>query len=142
MALVYATAEEIGASLVLALKPGIVGNNALQRVDRQHAEDFNNAEYPSAFVNDVRREITRVLKDVVRVVHSFDIVVFNRSEEGDLATKINSLINDTSEALINDPTRGGIAYNTRIIRVVTDGGAYEPIYVAAFEVEVYYLARK
>jgi hypothetical protein len=141
MPLVYATPEQIGASLETALK-SIVGVNKLQRVDRQHHEDFDNYAYPSGYINDVRRDITRVLKNVLKVVHTFDIIVFGRSEGGDLATLLNTLMDDSCAAIIADPTRGGIAYNTRVLRTDTDEGFYEPVYVAAIMVEVHYLARK
>jgi hypothetical protein len=45
MDLVYATAEQIGASLESALR-SITGGNELHRVDRQFSEDFNNYEFP------------------------------------------------------------------------------------------------
>lgn len=141
MALIYATAEQIGENLRTTML-GIVGVNNPKRVDRQHHEDFNNYAYPSCYINDVRRDITRILKDVILVKHTFDIIIFGRSEGGDMATLLNSLIDDSCGAIISDPTRGGFAYDTRIIRIDTDEGYYEPVYVAALAVEVYYLARR
>jgi len=142
VSLAYTTAEAVASHLRGTILTVVDGDGVkMKECDRQHMEKFDNYDYPSSFLNDVNRVRERLLKDVAKVTHSFAVVVFHRSEEGNLSTILNALVRDTVDKLTSDPTRGGIARNTRVARIDTDEGFLEPHCAAILQVEVVYLSQ-
>lgn len=137
--LIYTTKEAITQHLEDTITTMIQAQNPNGKVDRQHFEDFGNYEYPSAFLNEVRDTPKRYARDLTKMVSMYTIILFDHSEAEELSTKLNSLVKLGKEALLESPTRGGIAYNTNIVSIDTDEGFLFPHCVAVFTVEVTYL---
>ena len=113
----YTTAEDVLADLVTDIKAVVIGSETMKNCERHHQEDYENYEYPSSFLNDVRRDRTRFLQDVIKVLHTIVVVVFDHSEAGDLGTKLDALIRATVDKILDDVTRGDKTYNTKVVRV-------------------------
>jgi hypothetical protein len=111
----------------------------MQKVDRQHYENFANYAYPSAFLNDLRESRQYFLKDVIKVVWSVSIVAFDYSEGEGLSTKLNSLLKLVKAKIGSDPTLQGQCYTTKITSVDTDRGFLFPHCVGIFILEIMYL---
>jgi|GEM_PF-5239438 len=137
----YTTAEDVLLDLVADIKTVSVNGRTMKDCERHHQEDYENYEYPSSFLNDVRRDRMRFLQDVIKVTHTIVVVVFDYSEEGDLGTKLDALIRATVDKILDDVTRGTKVYNTKVVRVVTDEGFLEPHCVGILTLEVSYLSR-
>lgn len=137
----YTTAEDVLADLVTDIKAVVIGSETMKNCERHHQEDYENYEYPSSFLNDVRRDRTRYLQDVIKILHTVVVVVFDYSMEGDLGTRLDALIRATIDKILDDVTRGNKVYNTKVVRVVTDEGFLEPHCVGILTLELTYLSR-
>lgn len=137
MALVYTTPEAVFAKIETILIAA-----GFKRVDRQHVEDFNNYEYPSAFLNDVTRNRIEVCQNVSHYNPHYGVIVaFTRDDTGSMQTTLNSLIATTISAFSADRTLGGLVTALRTKKVTTDQGYYAPHCVAIIPFEVEYLER-
>jgi hypothetical protein len=134
----YGTREEVASSLELSL----ISVAGMKKVDRQHFENFANYQYPSAFLNEVRDTRQAFLKNVIKVQGMYTAVLFDKSEAGDLSTKLNSLVNLGLTAILTDVTRGGKAYNTTVVAIDTDEGFMAPHCVAILTIQVLYLSQR
>ncbi len=138
MALNFATREEVATGIVNAISTV----SSLQLVERQHQEITDDITYPVAYVNEVREERTRLLKDVIKVDAQFAIVVAGKSDDGsDMSTILNSLVASVSAALLSDLTLGGKVYNLRVTAIDTDEGFLAPYCVGVMTVRVEYYSQ-
>lgn len=137
MSVYYGTKEGIATDVYNSL----VSLYAAARVERQYMEQ-GNYSYPAVFMNDMTEERTRYLKDVVLVKWTLALILFVYDEGSTLSTTLNTEIAKVCDKLNNDPTRGGIAYNTKILRVDTAEGFKIPHGVAIVSVEILYLSQK
>jgi hypothetical protein len=119
----------------------ILHTAGMQRVDRQHYEDFDNYTYPSAFINDIRETRRGFLHDVWRVNWTVAIVAFDYSEAAVLSTKLNVLLKTIKTAVNNDYTLNGQAYSIVIDDVSTDAAIAFPHCVGLFSVSIMYLEK-
>jgi hypothetical protein len=113
--------------------------SGMQKVDRQHYENFSNYKYPSAFLNDLRESRQYFLQDVIKVTWSVAIVAFDYSEGEDLSTKLNALLKKVKTAIDADPTLQNQCYYVKIASVDTDRGFHFPHCVGIFILEIMYL---
>jgi len=110
-----------------------------QTVDRQYVEPGNYG-YPSIYINDTSQTRKRILKDVVLIEWTINLVLFVYDEGSTLSTTINTELDRVCDKLKDDPTRGGLAYNTEIERI--DLEFEKPHAVALFTIKVIYLGQK
>lgn len=141
MGIHFGNKETMLAKLETNIGAIVVGARSMKKVDRQHYENFENYEYPSAFINDVREPRTPYLKDVVKVLWSVVVIVFDHSEGDDLSTKLNALIAATKAKLKSDTDLNGQAYTVKTVQIDTDEGFLFPHCVAIFTLEILYLSQ-
>jgi len=101
----------------------------IQFVDYQRVYNsgIDKDKYPGVFINDLRTDKTRVLKDVVRNIFTVGIVGFVWvDDDEDLATELNSFMESVKDKLMEDNTRSSNAYDTRITTIETDAGSRHP----------------
>ncbi|MBW2037190.1 MAG: hypothetical protein JRI41_06895 [Deltaproteobacteria bacterium] len=138
MALRFATREEVAVGIVNAISTV----SALQLVERQHQEITSNVSYPLAYVNEVREERTRLLKDVIKVSAQFAIVVADKSDDGsDMSTILNTLVASVAIALLEDLTLDSKVYNLKVSAIDTDEGFLAPYCVGVMTVRVDYYSQ-
>lgn len=137
MAIYYGDKE----TMMARLEANIEAITGMQRVDRQHYEDFNNYAYPSAFINDIREDRTYILQDVVKVDWSVVVIAFDMSESENLDTKLNALTKLVKAKLHSDTTLNSKAYTLTIGGVDTDRGFMFPHCVAIFSLNIMYLEK-
>jgi hypothetical protein len=137
MGIYFGTREAIAAWLESAL----LGISGMKRVDRQHMENFENYEYPSAFLNELRESRKYVCSDVLLITASYTVVIFSKSEDGNMSTLLNTLITQGLTALTSDGSAGGVAYGVEVASISTDQGFMEPHCAAIFMVNVSYLGQ-
>ena len=102
-------------------------NNDISLVDWQRlVASANRDDYPGCFINDVRLEKTKLLKDLYKNLFIVELVGFVWDETGNLETTLNSFIEDVAKAMMSDPTRNNNAFDTVITAVDTDVGTYNP----------------
>jgi hypothetical protein len=136
MSLRYTTPEAVMAYLEARVRL-ITGVNT---VERQRAERFENFEYPSAFINDVRRDRQVACYDLTKVTHTFAVIVFTRLESN-MITGLNALVENAVTNILADPKCGGLTYSFDVTRVDTDSGVLHPLAAAIIMVEAVYLTR-
>jgi len=84
-------------------------------------------DYPGCFINDVRVDKTRLLKDIVK--NSFGAAIPGwvwADDDENLITKLNAWVETIKDKIMEDPTRGSKAYDTLITSIETDGGSRHP----------------
>ncbi len=94
-------------------------------------------KYPGIYINDIREDKEYLLSDIVRNTFSIALVGWVlASAREDLATKMNSFIEDVKDAIRTDPTRNSKAYDTKITSIQTDGGTRHPqgMFIIAIQV--------
>lgn len=83
--------------------------------------------YPGCFINAVRTDKKRLLKDIVRNNLAVALVGWVwATDDEDLLTKLNTFINSVRAKVIADPYRNSNALNTAIRSITTDGGSRHP----------------
>lgn len=108
-------------------------------VDYQRVYDagINYERCPGVFINHIRTDKKKILKNVFRNEMSIAIVGWVWAAEGtSLGTILNTFIEQVKTAIITDPTRGSKAYTTEPQYVQTDGGSIHPQgqFIAIFDV--------
>jgi len=122
------TAEEILANLYSVLT-GITGTWKLEFCDYQRVEasGVNPEDYPGVYINNLRIDKERLLKNLVRNVFTVVLVGWMwASEDGKLATEMNDFIEKVKDTVMLDPYRNSKAYDTQIKIIATDAGSRYP----------------
>lgn len=82
---------------------------------------------PGVYINDVRIDKEKILDDVVKNTFTAAIVGFVYARSGEvLSTILNIFMEQVKDAVILDRSRGGKAYDTKILIVETDAGSRYP----------------
>lgn len=127
MAIYYGkgTKENILANLGTVLNT-ISGINFVD-YQRMYNSGITKEKYPGVFINDVRTDKDRILKDVVKNMFTVGFVGFVWVDEGeDLSTAMNAFMESVKDKVMLDNTRDSNAYDTRIIVIETDAGSRFP----------------
>jgi hypothetical protein len=83
--------------------------------------------YPGCFINSVRTDKQRLLKDIVRNVFAVAIVGWEWADQNEnLITVLNTFIDAVKVKVMTDTTRGSKALSTEIRSITTDGGSRHP----------------
>lgn len=101
----------------------------IQFVDFQRiqASGIDPTKYPGCFINSVRTDKQRLLKDIVRNSYAVGVVGWEWAEEAEnLMTVLSTFIDAVKLKIMTDPTRGSKAYSTDIRSIVTDSGSRHP----------------
>jgi len=131
------TKEGILASLETALNT----ISGIKFVDYQRIYDagITPDQYPGVFINDIEVRKEQVLKDIVRNTFSVGLVLWVWAREGeDLATKLNTFVENVKDAVMADPYRDSNAYSTRIMTIATDAGSRYPQGLGLMTLEIIY----
>jgi len=119
------TKEEIMNNLGAA----ILAITGIKFVEYQkvYDSDMKANRCPGCYINDVRVDKEKILDDVVKNVFQIGIVgfVYARGSEI-LSTILNTFMEQVKDASIADRTRGGNAYDTKVLLIETDAGSRYP----------------
>jgi len=135
MAYTKSTKEAILDNLATAIS-GISGIGFVD-YQRVYNSSITQDKYPGVFINDIRTDKVRLLKDIVKNLFSVELVCWVwASDTQDLGTEMNSFMEKVKSAVLNDITRGGNAFNTKLTIVETDAGSRHPqgLFVCAVEI--------
>jgi hypothetical protein len=137
------TEEGVLANLYSALWPtGVAG---IKFVDWQRIYDsgITPDRYPGVFINHIRTDKKRLLKNVVKNTMANALVCWVWAADNEnLGTKLNAFITAVRNAVAADPTRGNNAYNTVIQSVTTDGGSRHPQGMGIISLVITYFSEK
>ncbi len=82
---------------------------------------------PGCYINDVRIDKEKMLEDVVKNTFQVGVVGFVYALSGQiLSTILNTFMEQVKDASILDRTRGGNAYDTKVVLIETDAGSRYP----------------
>lgn len=135
----YGTKENILANLktvITAIKKASGYNNDIAYVDRQYQE-MGNYEYPATFINDIREINTKVLKDLISVDLTIQVICFVHAETN-VSTELNKFLEDVAKAITVDTTRGGEAKRTDITDIDVDSSFMIPHGVGIMTLRIHY----
>ena len=127
MAIYYGkgTKEKILANLGTEI--GTVTGINFVDYQRMYNSGITKEKYPGVFINDVRTDKERILKDIVKNIFNVGFVGFVWVDEGeDLSTALNAFMESVKDKIMLDNTRDSNAYDTRIVVVETDAGSRFP----------------
>ncbi len=94
---------------------------------KQYDQDIDKSKCPGLFVNDLRIDKTKMLKDITRNDFTIGLVGFVWAETGEnLSTIMNTFLETIKDKLTVDRTWGGTVYTTNIDVIETDGGSKHP----------------
>lgn len=103
--------------------------SGIQFVDwqRTYDENITKERCPGVFINDIRTDKTKLLKDVTKNGLMVGIVGWVWADDGEeLGTVLNTFIENVKDAIITDRGRSSNAYTTDIDTIQTDGGNIHP----------------
>jgi len=98
-------------------------------VDWQRAYDqgVTRDRYPGSFINDIRVDKEKLLKDITKNLWAVGLVGFVwAGEDENLGTVQNTFIEAMKDAVVSDRSRDGNAYTTNIELIETDMGNRHP----------------
>lgn len=82
---------------------------------------------PGCYVNDVRVDKTKILKDIVKNVFTVGVIGFVYAGSGEvLSTVLNVFMELVKDKIVLDPTCGNEAYDSRTTIIETDAGSRYP----------------
>lgn len=120
-------------AILLNLETAVNGVSGVSFVDWQRVYDQNlqKDRYPFVFINDVRVDKTKMLKDITKNNFMVGLVAGVWGEETDgvmenMGTKMNTFMEALKDAVIADRSRNGEAYTTNMDVVETDAGNRYP----------------
>lgn len=122
------TIENILADIYNALA-AITGTYALNFIDYQRIEvsGANPADYPGVYINHLRTDKVRLLRNLVKNETTIVLIGWYWGEtEGQLVTELNGFVEAIKDAVMADPYRNSNAYDTNIAIIATDGGTRFP----------------
>lgn len=122
------TKEAILANVYTVLNT-LAGDYKLNFLDYQRVEysGIRIEDYPGIYINDMRIDKVRQLKDIVQNVFTIALVGFWwAADKSKLATEMNAFIEQVKDKIMADPTRDSNAYDTVIQTIATDGGTRSP----------------
>lgn len=105
------------------------GITGIKFVDWQRVYDSSITpdKYPGCFINEIRTDKTKVLKDIVKNIFSIGLACWVYAHSGEnLGSKMNTFLSDIKTAIQADSTRDSNAYDTTIDIVQTDAGSRFP----------------
>lgn len=132
------TKEEIINHLGIAML-AITGIKFVE-YQKVYDSDMKANRCPGCYVNDVRIDKEKILDDVVKNIFQVGIVGFVYAKSGEiLSTILNIFMEQVKDAVILDRSRGGKAYDTKIILIETDAGSRYPqgMFVCMLEIIFY-----
>lgn len=104
--------------------------HALQFLDYQRVYPNTGgriSDYPGCYLNDMRIDKVRLLKDIVHNVFTVALVCWLWAQnESQLATEMNAFYEAIKDKIMADTTRNNNAYDTVIQSVATDAGSRSP----------------
>lgn len=119
------TKEEIMNHLGTAMS-AITGIKFVE-YQKKYDSDMKANKCPGVYINDVRIDKEKILEDVVKNTFQVGIVGFVYALSGQvLSTVLNTFMEQVKDAVIGDRSRGGKAYDTKIILIETDAGSRYP----------------
>ena len=95
-------------------------------VHAQHEDYRGNFTKDQVWLNDLKTDRYKLLKDLIRNVLTVSVVVVKRGVSSDLMDAKNAVNETVYDVLTDDPTWGGLTRNSRVLNTITDGGAYAP----------------
>lgn len=86
------------------------------------------SEYPGVFINFLRIEKQKMLKDLFKNILTVMLVCFVKAGPSeDLGTELNTFINSVETAVLSDPYRDSNAYDTEIQTIALEDGSRHPL---------------
>ena len=124
------------------LGTAMLGIEGIKFVEYQkvYDSDMKANRCPGCYVNDVRIDKIKILDDVVKNTFTAAIVGFVYARSGEvLSTVLNDFMEKVKDGVILDRSRGGKAYDTKILIVETDAGSRYPqgMFVCMLEIVFY-----
>jgi len=115
----------------------------IQFVDWQRIYDqgIDKTRCPGCYINDIRTDKTKLLRDITKNEFLVGIVGFVWADEGEsLGTVLNTFMEAIKDAVILDRSRNGNAYTTNIEVIETDMGSRHPQGTFAMKLNVIFFS--
>lgn len=120
-------------AILLNLETAVNTVSGIQFVDWQRVYDqhLTKDRYPFTFINDVRIDKTKMLKDITKNTFMVGLVagVWGVEVDGvmeNVGTKMNTFMEALKDVVIADRSRNGEAYTTNMDVIETDAGNRYP----------------
>lgn len=96
---------------------------------------------PGCYVNDVRVDKIRILKDVVKNTFQVGILGFVWAQNDEnLSTILNAFMEQVKDKVVTDPTCNNNAYDSRTLIIETDAGSRHPQGMFVMMLEIIYFS--
>jgi hypothetical protein len=131
-------------AILLSLYTAASGITGIKFVDYQRiqASGVNPELYPGVFINSLRTDKKKLLKNVFKNTFGVALVCWVwATAEGTLGTQMNAFFELVKTALLADTNRNSNAYETLIQSVATDGGSRYPQGMAVVSLTITYFSR-
>lgn len=141
MSAFYGVGTEEG--VLASLKTALDAVAGIKFVDYQRiqASGVNPEMYPGAYINSLRTDKKKLLKDLFKNTYGVAIVGWVwATAEGTLGTQMNAFFELVKNAVLVDTTRGSNAYDTVLQSISTDGGSRYPQGMGVFQLTITYFS--
>lgn len=136
-------------AILLNIETAINAISGIGFVDWQRVYDqsITKDRYPFMFINDVRTDKTKMLKNITKNLFMVGLVGGVWGEEVDgvmenLGTKLNTFVESIKDSVIADRTRNGEAYTTNITVIETDAGNRWPQAIFVLMLEIIFFSEE